>query len=147
MFIGQAAVAASVHPGIMVAQVSQQQPQQITMPTPVQGVLPIGNIVRVRTSTSAGAAATPTAGGGQQIKGVGATGQTHTILKSAPAAAGQPGGITGIAQQGIKVVQGAQPGIKVAQANLRQTAVIGGQIRLASPGKLAIELSFKQKNG
>ena len=94
MFIGQAAVAASVHPGIMVAQVSQQQPQQITMPTPVQGVRPIGNTVRVRASTSAGAAATPTAGGGQQIK----------------------------------VVQGAQPDIKVAQANLRQTAVIGGQV-------------------
>ena len=130
------------------AQVSQQQPQQqITMPTPVQGVRPIGNTVRVRASTSAGAAATPTAGGGQQIKGVGATGQTHIILKSAPAAAGQPGGITGIAQQGIKVVQGAQPGIKVAQANLRQTAVIGSQIRLASPGKLAIELSFKKKKG
>ena len=86
------------------AQVSQQQPQQqITMPTPVQGVRPIGNTVRVRASTSAGAAATPTAGGGQQIKVVG--------------------------------------------AKLRQTAVIGGQIRLASPGKLAIELSFKQKNG
>ena len=86
------------------AQVSQQQPQQqITMPTPVQGVRPIGNAVRVRASTSAGAAATPTAGGGQQIKVVG--------------------------------------------AKLRQTAVIGGQIRLASPGKLAIELSFKQKNG
>ena len=147
MFLGQAAVAASVHPGIKVAQVSKQQPQQITMPTPVQGVRPIGNTVRVRASTSAGAAATPTAGGGQQIKGVGATGQTHTILKSAPAAAGQPEGITGIAQQGIKVVQGAQPGIKVAQANLRQTAVIGGQIRLASPGKLAIELSFKKKKG
>ena len=161
MFLGQAAVAASVHPGIKVAQVSKQQPQQITMPTPVQGVRPIGNTVRVRASTSAGAAATPTAGGGQQIKVVGATGQTHTIIKSAPAAAGQPGGITGIAalaaaaaQQGkmvtsmtggvaggqaIKVVQGAQPGIKVAQANLGQTAVIGGQIRLASPGKLAIE--------
>ena len=77
------------------AQVSQQQPQQqITMPTPVQGVRPIGNTVRVRASTSAGAAATPTAGGGQQIK----------------------------------VVQGAQPDIKVAQANLRQTAVIGGQV-------------------
>ena len=103
------------------------------MPTPVQGVRPIGNTVWVRASTSAGAAATPTAGGGQQIKVVGAT--------------GQPGGITGIAQQGIKVVQGAQPGIKVAQANLRQTAVIGGQIRLASPGKLAIELSFKKKKG
>ena len=82
MFLGQAAVAASVHPGIKVAQVSKQQPQQITMPTLVQGVRPIGNTVRVRASTSAGAAATPTAGGGQQIKVVGATGQTHTILKS-----------------------------------------------------------------
>ena len=124
---------------------------QISMPTSVQGVRPV---IRMR----APSAGTTTLAGGQQIKVVGATGQTH-IIKSA---AGQSGGMTGIAalaaaaaQQGkivtsmpgigggqaIKVMQGSggmltQQGIKVAQGSLGQTAVIGGQtVRLASPGK------------
>ena len=71
--------------------------------------------------------------------------EMHLIPLQGKMVTSMTGGVAG--GQAIKVVQGAQPGIKVAQANLGQTAVIGGQIRLASPGKLAIELSFKQKNG
>lgn len=125
----------------------------MSLPSGVAGVRPVTNIVRVRAPSAGSAALVP----GQQIKVVGASGQTH-IIKSAP---GQ-GGMTGIAalaaaaaQQGkmvtsiagvggqqtaIKVLQSSgglvtQQGIKMTQATLGQTAVIGGQtVRLASPG-------------
>ena len=119
------------------------------------GVRPT-NIVRVRAPNAAALA------GGQQIKVVGAGGQTH-IIKS------QPGNMTGIAalaaaaaQQGkigtsgaaagstvqqitaggqtpIKVVQGGQQivqqqGVRMVSASTPSTAVIGGQtVRLAAP--------------
>ena len=131
----------------------------ISLPSGIAGVRPVTNIVRVRAPSSG----TATLAAGQQIKVVGATGQTH-IIKSA-AAAGQTGGMTGIAalaaaaaQQGkmvtsmaggtaspgIKVLQGgvmAQQGIKMAQTSLGQTAVIGGQtVRLASPGRFILNI-------
>ena len=148
-----------------------QQPQQPTiirmsspaggapMALPQGGVRPTANIVRVR--APGGQAGTATLPSGQQIKVVGAGGQTH-IIKS------QAGGMSGIAalaaaaaQQGkmvttmsggqvisspaggqpsaIKLVQGGQQqGVKVVQSGAQlggQTAVIGGQtVRLASPG-------------
>jgi len=130
----------------------------LSFPTGVAGVRPVTNIVRVRAPAPGN---TATLSSGQQIKVVGAAGQTH-IIKSGGVGGVVPasgaGGMTGIAalaaaaaQQGkmvtsmsggagtptaIKVVQGGmQQGIRMAQAGLGQTAVIGGQtVRLASPG-------------
>ena len=128
------------------------------------GVRPGTNIVRVRAPGPAVSGATALAGG-QQIKVVGAAGQTH-IIKSQ--AAGSMSGIAALAaaaaQQGkigtsvsgaqlisggptpIKVVQGAGPGQIVQQTGMRMvssqpsTAVIGGQtVRLASPSATVLK--------
>ena len=119
----------------------------ITLPP---GVRPGTNIVRVRAPAGGGV-------GGQQIKVVGAGGQTH-IIKSQPgnmsgiaalaAAAAQqgkivtsvgaPGGGVG-GQQPIKVVQ--QPaGVRMVTSSQPATAVLGGQtVRLASPGATVLK--------
>ena len=125
------------------------------------GVRPGTNIVRVRAPGPAVSGATALAGG-QQIKVVGAAGQTH-IIKSQ--AAGSMSGIAALAaaaaQQGkigtsvsgaqlisggptpIKVVQGAGPGQIVQQrmvSSQPSTAVIGGQtVRLASPSATVLK--------
>ena len=160
-------------PPALTSPLKAQQPQQPTIirmsspaggapvALPQGGVRPTANIVRVR--APGGQAGTATLPSGQQIKVVGAGGQTH-IIKS------QAGGMSGIAalaaaaaQQGkmvttmsggqvisspagaqpsaIKLVQGPggqQQGVKVVQSGAQlggQTAVIGGQtVRLASPG-------------
>ena len=126
------------------------------------GVRPGTNIVRVRAPGSASGATA--LAGGQQIKVVGAAGQTH-IIKSQ--AAGNMSGIAALAaaaaQQGkigtsvsgaqlvtgspapIKVVQGAGAG-QIVQQGVRMvssqpsTAVIGGQtVRLATPSATVLK--------
>ena len=134
-----------------------QSPGAITLPA---GVRPGTNIVRVRA---------PTAGatlGGQQIKLLGAGGQTHIIksqsgnmtgIAALAAAAAQQGKIVTSVGSGQQVVQAQQP-IKVVQAShggqiVQQpagvrmvtssqpgTALIGGQtVRLASPGATVLK--------
>merc|ERR1719278_2398124 len=131
---------------------------QLSLPA---GVRPGANIVRVR-APGGQAGSTATLPSGQQIKVVGAGGQTHIIKSQAggmsgiaalAAAAAQQGkmvttmagggqvvaSIPGSVPQGaIKLVQGGQQqGVKVVQSGTTggQTAVIGGQTaRLASPG-------------
>ena len=131
-------------------------PQSISLPA---GVRPGTNIVRVR------APGPVVSAGGQQIKVVGAAGQTH-IIKSQTA--GNMSGIAALAaaaaQQGkigtsvsgaqlltsggptpIKVVQGSQGQI-IQQTGMRMvstqpsTALIGGQtVRLASPSATVLK--------
>merc|ERR1719450_947717 len=135
-----------------------QAPGSIALPA---GVRPGTNIVRVRAPASgAGTVSTATLPSGQQIKVVGAGGQTHIIksqtggmsgIAALAAAAAQQGKMTTVSggqiqqlgQQQIKVVQGAggqqivQQGLKMVttQAAGATTAMIGGQtVRLASPG-------------
>jgi len=130
-------------------------PGTISLPA---GVRPGTNIVRVRAPASgAGTVSTATLPSGQQIKVVGAGGQTHIIksqtggmsgIAALAAAAAQQGkmstvsgGIQQIGQQQIKVVGGAggqivQQGLKMVTSQAgATTAMIGGQtVRLASPG-------------
>ena len=135
-----------------------QAPGSIALPA---GVRPGTNIVRVRAPASgSGTVSTATLPSGQQIKVVGAGGQTHIIksqtggmsgIAALAAAAAQQGKMTTVSggqiqqlgQQQIKVVQGAggqqivQQGLKMvtSQAAGATTAMIGGQtVRLASPG-------------
>jgi len=135
-----------------------QAPGSIALPA---GVRPGTNIVRVRAPASgSGTVSTATLPSGQQIKVVGAGGQTHIIksqtggmsgIAALAAAAAQQGKMTTVSggqiqqlgQQQIKVVQGAggqqivQQGLKMVttQAAGATTAMIGGQtVRLASPG-------------
>jgi len=134
-----------------------QAPGTISLPA---GVRPGTNIVRVRAPASgAGSVSTATLPSGQQIKVVGAGGQTHIIksqtggmsgIAALAAAAAQQGKMTTVSggqiqqlgQQQIKVVQGAggqqivQQGLKMVTSQAgATTAMIGGQtVRLASPG-------------
>merc|ERR1740137_452989 len=134
-----------------------QAPGTISLPA---GVRPGTNIVRVRApAPGAGIMSTATLPSGQQIKVVGAGGQTHIIksqtggmsgIAALAAAAAQQGKITTVSggqiqqlgQQQIKVVQGAggqqivQQGLKMVTSQAgATTAMIGGQtVRLASPG-------------
>jgi len=136
-----------------------QAPGTISLPP---GVRPGTNIVRVRppASVAGGAVSTATLPTGQQIKVVGAGGQTHIIksqtggmsgMSALVAAAAQQGKMTTVSggqiqqlgQQQIKVVQGTGGQQIVQQGGLKMvttqaggtTAVIGGQtVRLASPG-------------
>jgi len=135
-----------------------QAPGTISLPA---GVRPGTNIVRVRAPAPAatGSVSTATLPSGQQIKVVGAGGQTHIIksqgggmsgIAALAAAAAQQGKMTTVSggqiqqlgQQQIKVVQGTgaqqivQQGIKMVTTQAGgATAMIGGQtVRLASPG-------------
>merc|ERR1719270_1158927 len=153
-------VKASPQPTIIRMSSPAGEAPQLSLPA---GVRPGANIVRVRAPGGQGAS-TATLPSGQQIKVVGAGGQTHIIKSQAggmsgiaalAAAAAQQGKMvttmagggqvvaslpSGSVQQGqaIKLVQGGQQqGVKVVQSGVSggQTAVIGGQtVRLASPG-------------
>ena len=127
---------------------------------PGTGVMPGTNIVRVRAPASGtGSVSIATLPSGQQIKVVGAGGQTHFIksqtggmsgISALAAAAAQQGKMTTVSggqiqqlgQEQIKVVQGAggqqivQQGLKMVTSQAgATTAMIGGQtVRLASPG-------------
>ena len=148
-----------------ISPVKANQPTFIRMSSPatpsVGAIRPGTNIVRVR-APAGGVGGV----GGQQIKVVGAGGQTH-IIKSQPgnmsgiaalaAAAAQQGKIVtsvgapggpqvlqaaGMAgQQPIKVGQiMQQPGVRMVTSSQAGTAVLGGQtVRLASPGATVLK--------
>ncbi len=84
----------------------------ISLPTAVAGVRPVTNIVRVRAPASAGLPA------GQQIKVVGASGQTH-IIKSG-------GGITTSVAQGMTQVVQASQGQQITMASGQQVVASSG---------------------
>ena len=128
---------------------SPQSPGSISLPP---GVRPGTNIVRVRAPTAGSASI-----GGQQIKVVGAGGQTHIIksqtgnmsgIAALAAAAAQQGKMVTSVGGGGQVVQGQQPikvvqqpaGVRMVSASQPGTAVIGGQtVRLASPGATVLK--------
>ena len=150
-----------------ISPVKSNQPTFIRMSSPATpssgaislpaGVRPGTNIVRVRAPSVGGV-------GGQQIKVVGAGGQTHIIksqsgnmsgiaaLAAAAAqqgkivtsvgGAGGPGQVISGSQQPIKIGQQivGQPGVRMVTSAQPGTAVLGGQtVRLASPGATVLK--------